>query len=55
MTPIERAARALCRFWGHPEDAEFEGRPWWESYIPQAIAVLEALRDGDEGERRRLD
>jgi len=21
MTSIERAARALCRLWGHPEDA----------------------------------
>lgn len=40
---LERAARALCRFEGHPEDTKFEGRPMWESYVPQAEAVLEAL------------
>lgn len=44
---IERAARALCRFQGHPENIKFEGRPMWESYIPEAKAELEAL--GVEG------
>jgi hypothetical protein len=40
----EVAARALCRCDGHPEDIKFEGRPMWESYLPQADAVLKALR-----------
>lgn len=41
--PLELAARALCRFHGVPEGAQFEGRPMWESYIPEARAVLEAV------------
>jgi protoheme ferro-lyase len=41
--PLERACRALCRFHGLPEDTKFEGRPMWESYIPEARAVMEAL------------
>lgn len=40
---LERAARALCRHDGHPENTKFEGRPMWESYIPAAQAVLDAL------------
>lgn len=39
----EVAARALCRFDGHPEEIKFEGRPMWESFLPQADAVLEAI------------
>lgn len=39
----ELAARALCRQDGHPEDSTFDGRPMWESYLPEAIAVLEAI------------
>jgi hypothetical protein len=39
----ELAARALCRFDGHPEDIKFEGLLMWESYLPQADAVLEAM------------
>lgn len=55
MTPLERAARALCRFDGLPENTKFEGRPMWESFIPKAKAVLEALEDGGEAERKGLD
>lgn len=39
----ELAARALCRHDGHPEDTQFEGKPMWESYLPAADAVLEAI------------
>jgi hypothetical protein len=39
----ELAARALCRHDGHPEDTMFEGKPMWESYLPAADAVLEAI------------
>jgi len=42
QTARERAARALCRLEGNPEDTMFEGRPMWESYLPQVDAVLEA-------------
>ena len=43
MTPIERAARALCQLDGHPEDGEREGKPLWRGYLPQVQAVLEGL------------
>lgn len=42
-SPLELAARALCRFHGNPENTQFEGRPMWESYLGEARAVLAAL------------
>lgn len=39
----ELAARALCRHDGHPENTQFEGKPMWESYLPAADAVLDAI------------
>ena len=45
MTRIERAARALCRFHKLPENTKFEGRPMWESYVDEAIAVIDAIDD----------
>ena len=44
---LERAARALCSKAGNPENTKFEGRPMWESYIPEARAVLEAIAEPD--------
>lgn len=41
-SPRESAARALCRFNSVPEDTKFEGKPMWESYLPEVDAVLEA-------------
>lgn len=52
-SPRERAARALCRLDGHPENIAFEGRPMWQSYLPQADAVLEAVLPSDEWEKVR--
>ncbi|WP_293969164.1 hypothetical protein [Sphingomonas sp.] len=47
--PLEAAARALCRLEGNPENIKFEGKPMWQSYLPQATAAVEAalpyLRD----------
>lgn len=51
--PRELAARALCRLDGHPEDIRFEGRPMWESYLPQVDAVLEAALGPERAERLR--
>lgn len=39
----EVAARALCRFHGHPENITFEGKPMWRSFIPEVTAVLVAI------------
>lgn len=39
---IEAAARALCRSAGNPENTRFEGKPMWQSYIPEATAAIQA-------------
>ena len=44
-SPRERAARALCRLAGNPEDTNFEGRPMWTSYLDEVDAVLQAALD----------
>ena len=44
-SPLERAARALCSLDGHPENARMDGKPLWMDYLPEARAVLEAVRD----------
>lgn len=46
--PRERAARALCRLNKLPENTMFEGRPMWESFLPQVDAVLEAALSPEE-------
>lgn len=47
-TPLERAARALCTLAGNPENTMFESKPMWVSYAPQALAVIEAIREPSE-------
>lgn len=39
----EKAARALCRLNGQPEDTMFEGDPMWMSYLPEVDVVLKAV------------
>jgi len=39
---LEAAARALCRYDGHPENIKFEGKPMWRSYLPPAAEALMA-------------
>ncbi|WP_240334425.1 hypothetical protein [Sphingobium estronivorans] len=45
MMLIERAARALCRLDGRPEDDDLAGKPRWQSYLPQVRAVLAAIHE----------
>lgn len=45
MTPIERAARALCSLDGLPENTKFEGKPMWMSFIGEATAVVRSMRE----------
>ena len=40
--PRERIARALSRLQGHPSDIRFEGKPMWQSFLPEADAALAA-------------
>ena len=46
--PIERVCRALCRHHGHSGNGKFDGKPMWESYRDEAVAMLWALKDGDK-------
>ncbi|MHA6641492.1 hypothetical protein [Mesorhizobium sp. A623] len=43
QTDWEKAARALCTFYGHPENVLMNGRPMWMSYLAEAKAVLGAI------------
>jgi hypothetical protein len=42
--PSEVIARALCEHARMAPDTRFEGRPMWESFIPEAMAALTALQ-----------
>ncbi len=39
---IDAAAQALCRLDGHAENIKFEGKPMWQSYLPEARAAIGA-------------
>jgi hypothetical protein len=41
MTPMERAARALCKLDGQSGDAAH----LWQSYLPQVRVVLDAIHE----------
>ncbi len=51
QSPRERAARALCRRAGNPENTMFEGRPMWMSYLEEVDVVLQVALDPEERER----
>lgn len=53
--PRESAARALCRLSDVPENTKFDGRPMWESFLPEVDAVLEAALGSEELERMKRD
>ena len=45
MTAVERAARELCRINGMAPNVNYNGRPMWQSYVPEVSAVLDVLWD----------
>lgn len=45
MNPIEKAARSLCRAQGDDEDSLSAGAPCWTVYLPQVVAVIDALHE----------
>lgn len=51
IPPRERAARALCTSRGLPENTKFEGRPMWESLLPEVDIVLQAALSPEEWSR----
>lgn len=54
-SPRERAARALCTSKNLPENTKFEGRPMWESFLPEVDVVLKAALSQDEWERMKAE
>lgn len=48
MSPIERAARALCELDGQPPMVTMDGKPLWQDYLPEVRAVLTAIREPSE-------
>lgn len=54
QSPLERAARALCRQQGLPEDYTGPGTcgdPSWMFKVPEARAVLMAIREPTDAMR----
>ncbi|MCR8493668.1 hypothetical protein [Brucella anthropi] len=51
QSPREKAARALCRLDGNPENITFEGQPMWQSYLGQVNAVLKAALSFEDWQR----
>lgn len=47
MSPIEKAARRLCHAQGEDEDNLSAGAPRWAAYLPQVMAVIDALHEPD--------
>ena len=46
QSPLERAARALCRENGYLEDTTCEGGgPMWAIYLPDVSVVMQALAE----------
>lgn len=43
MSPIEKAARALCRAHGNDEEDMSDGVPRWVAFLPQLMSVIDAL------------
>ena len=48
MNPIEKAARSLCRVQDDDEDSLSAGTPPWMAYLPQVMAVVDALHEPDQ-------
>ena len=45
MKMVERVARAICVTWDNPDADEVDGRKVWETYVPEASAAIEAMRE----------
>jgi hypothetical protein len=45
MNPIEKAARSLCHADGHDAEDISSGAPRWANYLPQVMAVVDALHE----------
>jgi hypothetical protein len=50
---IEKIARVLCSFTGIAPDINHYGAPYWHMYIPQAKAVIKAMREPTEKMMRK--
>lgn len=53
--PRERAARALCSYFGVPENIVRDKKPMWTQYFEMADAVLQAALSPEEWERVKAE
>ena len=51
QTPRERAARALCKLDGYPENSRINGVASWRCYLFQVDTVLRAALSEEEWHR----
>ncbi|MDR5654787.1 hypothetical protein [Ruixingdingia sedimenti] len=54
-TPLELAARAICRRRGLPEDTRFQGAKMWQAHLGEAMAILQAALPPEDFRRLVLD
>lgn len=47
MSPIEKAARALCRAHGDDDEQPSGAEPRWAAFLPHIMAVVDALHEPD--------
>lgn len=43
MEPLERTARALCKYQGYGENTRFDGEPMWRSFLDEASIAINAV------------
>jgi hypothetical protein len=47
VEPVERTARALCKYQGYGENTRFEGKPMWRSFMDEASIAFNAVGASD--------
>ena len=54
-TPLEQAARALCRLHGLSEDTTYQGARMWEAHLGDAMEILRVALPPEDFRRLVLD
>lgn len=54
-TPIEQAARAICRLRGLPENTRYQGAKMWQAHLGEALEILRAALPPEDFRRLVLD
>lgn len=54
-TPLELAARAICRRRGLPENTQYQGGKMWQAHLGDALEILRAALPPEDFRRLVLD